>query len=231
MDSEHTKTCFVISPIGNAGSEIRKNADQLLEHIIKPACEDHNIDVTRSDLIFDNSRIDQKIIEQLDNADLVIADLTKHNPNVFYELGYRYATGKPIIHMIEINDNIPFDVATIRTISYDLHDLDIAKRAKKQLSETIKGINFSEQPVSKRKPPVDYDTNIPLPLLFNIQNALFTVLDRQKNLENNLERISSTVNALKRSRSYPSPRSSFFGSPTVDNDSRKPIITYSEDDE
>lgn len=231
MDSEYTKTCFVISPIGNAGSEIRKNADQLLEHIIKPACEDNNIDVTRSDLIFDNGRIDQKIIEQLDNADLVIADLTKHNPNVFYELGYRYATGKPIIHMIDVSDNIPFDVTTIRTISYDLHDLDIAKRAKDQLSETIKAIDFSEQPVSNRKSPVDHDTNIPLPLLFNIQDSLMNILERQKYLENNIREISRIVSVLRRETIYPPSRNPFSRRGTATDTSRKSTMSCDADAE
>lgn len=35
-------TCFVIAPIGDAGSDARKRSDQVLKHIIKPACEKFN---------------------------------------------------------------------------------------------------------------------------------------------------------------------------------------------
>lgn len=34
------KKCFVVSPIGNDGSDIRKRADQVFKYIISPACEE-----------------------------------------------------------------------------------------------------------------------------------------------------------------------------------------------
>ena len=33
------KTCFVVSPIGDVGSEIRINADKLFKYIISPVCK------------------------------------------------------------------------------------------------------------------------------------------------------------------------------------------------
>ena len=43
------KKCFVISPIGAEGSEIRKNADETLEFVITPACDSRDYEVIRAD--------------------------------------------------------------------------------------------------------------------------------------------------------------------------------------
>ncbi len=53
-------------------------------------------------------------------ADLCVVDLTDRNPNVFYECGRRHETGKPAILVIRKGEKIAFDLAGIRTISYDL---------------------------------------------------------------------------------------------------------------
>ena len=38
-DDSNQKKCFVVSPIGDENSDVRKNADQLFNYIIKPVCE------------------------------------------------------------------------------------------------------------------------------------------------------------------------------------------------
>lgn len=93
------KECFIVSPIGNDDSEIRKRANQLLNHIIKPVCAQLEFEVIRVDQINASDSINQTIIEKLSESELVIADITDHNPNVFYEIGYRYRTNKPMIHL------------------------------------------------------------------------------------------------------------------------------------
>ena len=58
----------------------------------------------------------RQILRRLRDAELVVADLTGRNPNVFYELGIRHMIGKPAVQIIEDNEHIPFDVAQLRTI-------------------------------------------------------------------------------------------------------------------
>ena len=77
------KTCFVVSPIGDEKSDIRKNADQLFKHIILPVCESCGFIAERVDQMNDADSITQKILDSLENADLVIADITGYNPNFF----------------------------------------------------------------------------------------------------------------------------------------------------
>lgn len=116
------KTCFVISPIGQEGSEIRKNADDLYDLIIQPALEVFDFKVVRGDKLVTVSAITDDIINYVQNSELCIIDLTGHNPNVFYECGRRHESARPYIHIKNKGEQIPFDISGIRTIDYDLTD-------------------------------------------------------------------------------------------------------------
>ena len=51
----------------------------------------------RSDDITKPGRISLQILQAIGDADLIVADLSEHNPNVMYELGFAHALGKPTI--------------------------------------------------------------------------------------------------------------------------------------
>lgn len=145
------KKCFIACPMGTDDSKVRRNSDFLLQSIIKPALES-DFEIQRSDLISSTNKITDEIIGGLTNSELVIVDLSTHNPNVFYELGYRHALERPTITMINKDENIPFDVSAYRTIYYSELYADVVN-AKDQLKETIKtftdnDFNF-ENPVNK----------------------------------------------------------------------------------
>nr|WP_319537626.1 hypothetical protein [uncultured Methanospirillum sp.] len=134
------KTCFVISPIGSSDSQIRSDSDKLLKYIITPPVKEFGYIIKRADELEKPGSITQQIIEMLLNADLVIADLTNHNPNVFYELAIRHATQKPYIQMIKEGQTIPFDVGDLRTIKYDF-DIEYGTNAINSLKSQINEIN------------------------------------------------------------------------------------------
>ena len=139
------KTCFVVSPIGETDSEIRSNADKLFKYIISPVCESCGFEPVRVDQINDSDLITQTIIDKLLSSELVIADISGHNPNVFFEMGYRKCTDKPIIHLKKKGETIPFDVNTVRTFEYDLTDLDNVEETKKRLEQTIGTFSFENK--------------------------------------------------------------------------------------
>jgi len=116
------KVCFVIGPIGEEGDEERKHSDMVLESLIERALEGGDLEVIRADKIGDPGMISGQVIEHLLNAALVIADLSFHNPNVFYELAIRHMAGLPTVHIIRKQDQIPFDVKDFRTIHVDTGD-------------------------------------------------------------------------------------------------------------
>lgn len=135
--SKNTKKCFFISPIGDADSDVRKCSDKIMRHILNPICNDKGYEVIRADKINSANKISADIVNHLENDELAIADLTGHNPNVFYELGYRKAKNMPIIHIAETGTTLPFDTIDDRTMFYDLTDLDEVEEFKQRLVEVI----------------------------------------------------------------------------------------------
>ena len=174
MAKEEKKLCFVIAPIGEEGSEIRRRSDQVLKHIITPAAEECGYETVRADKISEPGMITSQVIQNLIDDALVIADLTGRNPNVFYELAIRHAVRKPIVQVIQQGEPIPFDVAQSRTIQVDHHDLDSAARCRDELAKQIRSVE---------KDPADVDT--PLSVAIDLQSL------RQS--ENPLEKSSADI--------------------------------------
>jgi len=132
------KKAFVISPIGEDGSEVRKRSDQILKYVITPVAFECGYTVERADNIHEPGTITRQIVARILKDELVVADLTSHNPNVFYELALRHAIKKPTVQIIEKGEKLPFDVYQSRTVVIDHKDLDSVEEAKTKLRELIK---------------------------------------------------------------------------------------------
>lgn len=124
-----TKKCFIICPIGDPESEVRKTSDKVMKYVIMKAINTNEIAVIRGDQIDKPGLITTQIIQHIIDADVVIADLSGNNPNVFYELGIRHTLRKPVVQIMAARDRIPFDVAGLRTIPYDLADIESVSTA------------------------------------------------------------------------------------------------------
>lgn len=135
------KKCFVISPIGEEGSEIRKAANDLYDLIIEPAFEKFDFIINRGDKSVNTLTITEDIISQIENSELCIIDLTGRNPNVFYECGLRHGTGKPFILIRKKGEVIPFDLSHMRVVDYDLSD---ARKTRESVESLRKFINEYE---------------------------------------------------------------------------------------
>jgi hypothetical protein len=137
------RICFVISPIGDLNSETYNRSELVRTHIILPAARESGyaeIDVIRADQIPQPGIITSQIIQHLYADELVIADLTDRNPNVFYELAIRHATRKPVVLLIRKGEKIPFDVAPNRVIHYDLADWNSPGRCAIELAKQIEAV-------------------------------------------------------------------------------------------
>ncbi|MGW5040180.1 hypothetical protein ACWEQK_18745 [Streptomyces parvulus] len=154
--SEAQKSCFFISPIGSANSDTRRRSDQILRHVIKPACQECGYSAIRADEIDNSGMISTQILERILKDKIVIADLTDQNPNVFYELAVRHAVRAPFIQIIAEGQSIPFDVQGIRTIELDHQDLDSAASARESIVKAIRAIDDG-QPVDT---PMTYTLNL-----------------------------------------------------------------------
>lgn len=120
---EYDKVCFYITPIGEDGSEQRKHSDMLLECLVSPVLEQFGLTAVRADQIEKPGIITNQILDYITKSKMVIADLSYHNPNVFYELAVRHMKGLPTIHISRSADKIPFDIGNFRTISLDMTDI------------------------------------------------------------------------------------------------------------
>lgn len=136
------RTCFVVSAFGSSSDEQRRH-DQVLRHLVRKVLEP-KYNVVRADQIDDEGLITNQIIEHLLEDDLVIADLTGLNPNVFYEIAVRHAARKPIVHLITQGQEIPFDVANMRAVPYALHDPDVLEEAQDDLGRKVRAIEESD---------------------------------------------------------------------------------------
>ena len=60
----------------------------------------------------------ERIYSQISKADLLVADMTGKNPNVFYEVGYAHALGKNVVLLTSVANDIPFDLRHFPHIIY-----------------------------------------------------------------------------------------------------------------
>lgn len=201
------KNCFIVCPIGNEDSPQRKRSDIVLKHIIEPVCNELEFKVTRVDKLHSVDRIDNTIIEHLNSADLVIADMTEHNPNAFYEMGFRHALGKPLIPIVEEKTKLPFDVANLRTITYATNDLEKADAAKNRLRETIISFNIQEKEENNQtvQPTSEQGQLNVVPYLLSIQDNLAELksLVIERNNELAVQTIDLAMNQIQKNTVQP----------------------------
>ncbi len=138
--TEPTKRCFVICPLGDDISLTRRKSDGLLKSVIKPTIEELGYSVTAPHEIDQTGSITNHIMDHILNDELVIANLTELNPNVMYELAVRHASAKPVICLIENGTKIPFDIAQERTIFYE-NDMHGVEEVKPRLRKMVESIN------------------------------------------------------------------------------------------
>jgi hypothetical protein len=142
--------CFVVGPIGKDASLERKHSDMLLYALIRHVlmADEFGYVVKRADEDADPGMISDRVVSDIINADLVVADLTDLNANAFYELGIRHSTQKPTIHVAKAGTVLPFDNVAHRTIFVDLGDWHSLESARDRLGNSARAIKAADYKVS-----------------------------------------------------------------------------------
>jgi nucleoside 2-deoxyribosyltransferase len=104
--------CFVLMPFSS-------DFDDVYQIGIKEACQAAGAYCERVDEQHYNERMLERIYNQIAKADLLIADMTGKNANVFYEVGYAHALGKPTVLLTRNAADIPFDLTQFPHIVYE----------------------------------------------------------------------------------------------------------------
>ena len=122
---------FIVRPFGEKSGV---NFDKVEADLIQPALKASGITGATTAVILAAGNIRYDMFQLLLTADLVIADVSIHNANVFYELGIRHALRDKRTILIRCSgDEIPFDLKTDRYFSYDRNEpaktLDLLTKA------------------------------------------------------------------------------------------------------
>lgn len=118
---------FVLMPFDETFADVYKFG-------IKEAANDAGGYCERVDEQYYEERILDRIYNQINKADVIVADLTGRNPNVFYETGYAHALDKRVILLTSNADDIPFDLKHHFHIVYN----GSISTLKEQLSRRLK---------------------------------------------------------------------------------------------
>ncbi len=163
---------FIVRPFGNKNGI---DFDKVEKELIRPAMQQAGLTGGTTGEFLQQGNIRTDMFEQLLIADLVIADISIHNANVFYELGIRHALRDKRTFLIKSNeamaeeDDVPFDLKTDRYLAYDAKNpgdaVDILSAA---LKLTLDSQN-SDSPVYQLLPglePAEADKVLVVPLDF-----------------------------------------------------------------
>lgn len=106
------KFVFVLMPFNDDFDDIYKLG-------IKAACNSEKVYCERVDeQVYEGSMLD-RIYNQIQHSDYIIADMSTQNPNVFYEVGYAHALQKKVILITQEESDIPFDLKHYYHIIYN----------------------------------------------------------------------------------------------------------------
>ena len=151
---------FIVRPFGNRSvvkkdkstgviSSVNFDFDKVERELIKPAMKQLNLSGGTTGEVFEAGDIREDMFSELLIADIVIADISIYNANVFYELGIRHALRDKRTVLIKCSgfDETPFDIIAYRYISYDEDKpAESLENLKRSIRETI-DTNRTDSPV------------------------------------------------------------------------------------
>lgn len=180
------KYCFVITPIGNVGSEIFIKANGLINAVIKPVLEKLGYRVEAAHHINSTGSISNQIIERLLESELVVANLTGLNPNVMYELAVRHAKRLPVISLAENGTKLPFDIQAERTLFYE-DSMSGVEDLKPKFLEAVSEIDFESE---------NHDNPIYRAAKSQVMQAIAST-DTERYILNMMDQISFQLNEIR----------------------------------
>jgi hypothetical protein len=151
---------FIVRPFGVKGG---LDFDAVDKTLIGPALKEAEIKGGTTGSILEAGNIREDMFQLLLVADLVIADISIHNANVFYELGIRHAVRARQTYLIRAKDvkpreqggpedEVPFDLKTDRYLEYDASDPGASLAVLVQGLKEMKGSNRVDSPVFRSLP-------------------------------------------------------------------------------
>lgn len=180
---EQPPVAFVLMPFSS-------EFDDVYQIAIKEASEAAGFAAQRLDeQIFVEGMLD-RIYAQIDAADVVIADMSGKNPNVFYEVGYAHAKGMTCILLTNSADDIPFDLKHRRHIVY-------GKSLTKLRDELTRTLTWARESItSVRKSRIRPEVKVTKSFLDLTDSSATAKLGLSLDLYNDSSEVSSDIYAI-----------------------------------
>jgi hypothetical protein len=104
---------LVVTPFDAAGQRVLDSVRRALQEL--------DVEVFRFDKIEPGALLANAITDAVRSSDFLVVDVSRHNPNVFYQLGFAHALGKQTILIASSEDSgaLPFNLAGFQFIVYD----------------------------------------------------------------------------------------------------------------
>lgn len=114
--------------------------DPIYSEIVKPVVEQFGLTCVRADNLYRSKPIMEDIWKFINEARIVIADVTGTNSNVFYEIGLAHAVGKEVIIISQTIDDVPFDLRHLRSFIYQ-DSVAGFRKLENQLTQSLSTID------------------------------------------------------------------------------------------
>lgn len=141
---ENSSFCFVIQPIRD------NKYDKRYEDVFIPAIQNAGLKAYRVDKDSSVRNIIDEIEKKISMSTLCLADISKDNPNVWYELGYAFAVGKDVVMVCdEERKTFPFDISHKSIIPYKTESPSDFTILSNQITDKIKSFLASNRTSEK----------------------------------------------------------------------------------
>lgn len=128
--------CFVIQPFDDGGK-----FDKRYEEVYKAAIDKTGIESYRIDKDPSTRNIISEIEEKIASAKICFADISEDNPNVWYELGFAFASGKDVVMVSDsTREKFPFDISHKSIIKYKSESRGDFDELQSKIEDKIKAL-------------------------------------------------------------------------------------------
>jgi hypothetical protein len=189
--------CFVLMPFA-------KEFEEAYEYGIKPAAEAAGFTCYRADKAAAPGAIVAKIIKGIFSSDVIVADLTASNPNVFYELGVAHTIdNKTIVICEKGRQPLPFNLRSYLIIFYSRTIGGIENQLRSDLEQAF--ADFSNWRREPTNPVQDFR---PIPYAVPLQE--------QARLEKQIDELTAKIRDLQAEKERDKVRVTILSLPEVE---------------